>query len=195
VSAAEPLRVLVRRAWAGEAPTDASERVAERRRAARAALGEAAAALGIADFAPRQAPSGVPLPHGPWHWSLSHSGALVAAGLWRAPIGIDVERVAERRAALRAAVADEAERALFGAFDARAFTRLWSAKEAVLKAAGVGLAELSSCRVRALVAEDELCLEHRGAPCTVRAACFEGYALAVHARGERWRVAWDWPAG
>ncbi|HEU4669264.1 MAG TPA: 4'-phosphopantetheinyl transferase superfamily protein [Dyella sp.] len=79
--------------------------------------------------------------------SLSRSGPFAAAAVARAGwVGVDIERFPPRQPleALLEAVATPAERAAVGAPDdagpgARAALRLWTDKEAVLKAWGVGL--------------------------------------------------------
>ena len=50
-----------------------------------------------------------------------------------------------------------------GTLDARLFALLWTAKEAVLKKAGVGLTELSKCRWARQLGADSVELEHAGA--------------------------------
>ncbi|WP_394940523.1 beta-ketoacyl synthase N-terminal-like domain-containing protein [Psychromicrobium sp. YIM B11713] len=85
--------------------------------------------------------------------SIAHShdiGVAIAAPGPEHPVGIDIESIEERTGSLEAVVFGEAEqglldrlRAAAGAdvFEARAwFTRFWSAKEAVGKALGTGLA-------------------------------------------------------
>ncbi|MDA1266235.1 MAG: 4'-phosphopantetheinyl transferase superfamily protein, partial [Planctomycetota bacterium] len=116
----------------------------------------------------------------------------VAAVLAREPVGVDLERVAERRAALHDKVADETERELLAPWDALAFTRLWTAKESVLKAAGVGMAELSGCRLRGREG-DALTLEHRGRACHVLQRQFGDHVFAVHLTGRTPTVRWDLP--
>ncbi len=187
------LLILVRPTPDQASSLPARERVAAQRAAARVALREAASRVGCAatEF-PQEEDGGRPLPIDGWHWSISHDATLVAAVLHREPVGVDLERVAERRAALHDKVAWQSERELLAPWDARAFTRLWTAKEAVLKAAGVGLTELSGCRLVGLAGED-LLLEHRGGPRRVRQARCGEHVLAVHAPGEDWSVAWDLP--
>ncbi|MGU3538600.1 4'-phosphopantetheinyl transferase family protein [Methylobacterium sp. A54F] len=82
----------------------------------------------------------------PLHLNLSHSGPRALVGLsTRAPIGVDVEALRPMPDALRLArdlfAADEAQ-ALARLPDAardRAFLGLWTRKEAVVKALGLGL--------------------------------------------------------
>lgn len=78
--------------------------------------------------------------------SLSHTRALAAIALARVPVGVDVERARVGRdleMVARAAFAPE-ERAWWERLPApareAAFLRAWTLKEAVLKAAGLGLA-------------------------------------------------------
>ncbi len=133
---AAQLLVVVRRTPGQEPERPARERVAAQRSSARKALDEAAAKVGLAvEHWPQEEDGGRPLPVDGWHWSISHDSTLVAAALDRCPVGVDLEQVAQRRAALKDRVADEAERELLAPFDALNFTRLWTAKEAVLKAA------------------------------------------------------------
>jgi len=81
----------------------------------------------------------------PLHVSLAHTSALAVAAITRAvEIGVDVEpvRAAPPRAVLAQLLTDRetaAVSALQPSARGRAFTRAWVRKEAVLKAAGVGL--------------------------------------------------------
>lgn len=188
-----PLLVLVRPTPGQQRARPPRERVAAQSLAARDALREAAARVGCHAREFHQVePGGRPLPVDGWHWSISHDDTWVAAVLHTAPVGVDLERVAGRRAALHERVAGAEERALLEPWDALAFTRLWTAKEAVLKAAGVGIAELSSCRLRAVDGED-LLLDHRGEARRVRQRRFREHVLAVHAGDEPLEVRWDLP--
>jgi phosphopantetheinyl transferase len=83
------------------------------------------------------------------HFNLSHSGDLVLLAVSGArPVGVDVERRREvpKVAALEARWLNASERQDFnrlrdlGIGDADAFLRVWSIKEARLKALGVGIA-------------------------------------------------------
>jgi phosphopantetheinyl transferase len=76
--------------------------------------------------------------------SLSHTDGLLAGlAAIRPYVGIDVERIAPREASFEQVAFSAEERDLLARFDQRdeGVTRLWSAKEAVAKAVGRGLAE------------------------------------------------------
>ena len=91
---------------------------------------------------------GRPLPTKGVYWSLTHKSDYVAAVVARYPIGIDVEKITERKTrGLFKKVAVPDEWALVGGRSWEGFHRYWTAKEAVLKAEGTGLIALSRCRV------------------------------------------------
>ncbi len=133
----------------------APERVAAQRAASRAALAEAAAAAGCPDTAfEKSSERGRPVPTASgWHWSISHDATFVAAVVSkRGPLGIDLERIALRRRLLVERVADESEREALGEtpgqpLEALGFARLWTSKEAVLKAEQIGLPGLKDCKL------------------------------------------------
>ncbi len=82
--------------------------------------------------------------HPAWQFSLSHSGDWAVCALADAPVGIDVERVRPVRIdALARRYFTEQEAALLITLPDTerqiAFFRLWTAKESVLKAQGIGL--------------------------------------------------------
>lgn len=119
------------------------------RGALRVLLGEATG-VAAARISFAQGPFGKPFVAGPGgpHFNVSHSGAFALIGLSeRRPIGVDIERL---RAAggeadlARSFFSNSEYRALEGLEgDAllRCFYRLWTAKEAILKACGVGIPE------------------------------------------------------
>ncbi|MEE1930430.1 4'-phosphopantetheinyl transferase superfamily protein [Streptomyces sp. TRM 70351] len=78
------------------------------------------------------------------HFSLSHSSGLVAFGIARSPVGIDVEKLPTEET-VELCIADlhpreQAELAeLTGEERLAAFARLWTRKEAYLKGIGTGL--------------------------------------------------------
>jgi len=86
------------------------------------------------------------LAQGHWHFNVSHAGtqALIAISA-RFALGVDIERISERRdaAALGQAVFSEAERRAFAQVPeperAELFTRVWVRKEALVKATGTGI--------------------------------------------------------
>jgi 4'-phosphopantetheinyl transferase len=186
------LLVVIRSTPDQERGRPARERVSAQRVAARAALDEAAARLGLAvEHWPQVEDGGRPLPVEGWHWSISHDDTYVAAVLDTAPIGVDLERISDRRPELHDRIADPRERELLTPWDALAFTRLWTAKEAVLKAAGVGIAELSECRLGGREGE-ELLLDHRGGARRVVQHRVDQHVFALHAR-DLGRVRWELP--
>ena len=87
-----------------------------------------------------------PLPFDGTYWSITHKTQYVGGVVAPSPIGIDIEKICQRTESLFQKVAGQAEWSLADkTFES--FFRFWTAKEAVLKAAGIGLTALSQCRV------------------------------------------------
>ncbi len=126
----------------------APERVRFLSRHARQALAESARKSDIVLGDLKKEPDGRPLPFDGINWSLTHKTDYVGGVVCRAAIGIDLERVRPRSTrALFSKTADAAEWDLAGEQSWDNFHRYWTAKEAVLKAVGIGLKDLSACRV------------------------------------------------
>ncbi|MBW2487047.1 MAG: 4'-phosphopantetheinyl transferase superfamily protein [Deltaproteobacteria bacterium] len=87
-----------------------------------------------------------PLPFDRIYWSITHKAEYVGGVIAPYPIGIDIEKICSRTEALFQKTATETEWSLADkTFET--FFRYWTAKEAVLKAAGIGLKALSKCRI------------------------------------------------
>ena len=79
----------------------------------------------------------------PLHFNLSHSGDFVACAISEAPIGVDIEALRPIREELCKKVCGADELAYVypdGKFHSERFLRLWTAKEAILKQSGEGIA-------------------------------------------------------
>ncbi|MEM9801560.1 MAG: 4'-phosphopantetheinyl transferase superfamily protein [Planctomycetota bacterium] len=199
-----PLYVVVRPTPDQERERPAPERVAAQRSAARAALAVAAELADCPDRAfEKSGPRGKPLPTAAgWRWSISHDAGLVAAVV--APgfrVGVDLERIALRRRLLVERVADPDERAILGEgdepLDAMGFARLWTAKEAVLKAETIGLPGLGRCRVVGAPSSLEVDVTYGGEPRTVLHTRVDDRLVslcAVPLDGRLSHVVWDVPS-
>ena len=75
-----------------------------------------------------------------WHWSTTHTEGLAAALLGPLPLGIDAEWLQRPRQAAVGEYFSKHELALLQLPAERAALALWSAKEAVLKLSGIGMA-------------------------------------------------------
>lgn len=147
-------------------PQDAGPRspaqVEQQRACARLALRHCASLCGAPLDGWRQDTADVPLPNEGYFWSVSHKRHWVAAVVADAPVGIDIEHIAPRPRKLHDALADDAEWELMGDRSWLSFFRLWTAKEAVLKAAGTGIAGLAACRLVGVDRERRLTLDYEG---------------------------------
>ncbi|MBU4612316.1 4'-phosphopantetheinyl transferase superfamily protein [Achromobacter sp. GG226] len=140
-------RLLATLTSAEQARIDRLRQPADRRRSltARAALRALLSRLlGVAgpQVPLMTAPSGQPIVAGtPWHVSLAHSGECAIVAVASTAVGVDVESDRDMPDAVEMArtwfTAAEATRIAARPAD---FLPLWTAKEAVLKAAGTGLA-------------------------------------------------------
>jgi len=101
---------------------------------------------------------GVPQPWGGIHWSISHKTRYVCGVVAPLPIGIDIERVRDFSEGLfqKTATAREWALADMETDAVMAFFRFWTAKEAVLKATGIGIKDLLKCRVQQIVDDRHL---------------------------------------
>jgi 4'-phosphopantetheinyl transferase len=133
-----------------------------------------------------------PLPSNGWHWSLSHADGFAAGVVCRARIGIDVEAIAPRRSDVVARVSSREELELLGGFSWEAFVRVWTAKEAVLKKAGVGLLELDKCRLVAVAGDRTLVVSHRGRDHVVVQSIEADHVAAVTHDDVTALVEWHW---
>ena len=102
------------------------------------------------------------IPNGP-EFSISHCKEGIAVAVDAKPIGIDIEgiRHAEEELIRRVMNAEEQEKVHSGANEqeqARIFTRLWTQKEAVVKAQGVGIASFEQLQ-QVLAQNDEWTIE------------------------------------
>lgn len=152
-------------------------------------------------------PDGAPLPLAGLHWSLTHKPRYVGAVSAPFPVGIDVEALKPRHPGILDRIASREEREriasapaspgvsdILDAMDPDLFLlfRLWTAKEAVLKAVGVGLAELSRCHLVAAPHALEVHLIHRDRPWRVAFHPFDGHLAAVaHELPKRLPLHWN----
>jgi 4'-phosphopantetheinyl transferase len=121
----------------------------------------------------------IPLPSGSHHWSVSHKTKYVAAVISGSPAGIDIEEVRPRKRSIFSYVADDEEWGLCGGQSWDALYRYWTAKEAVVKAAGTGLAGMRSCRVVSVPDETQILLFYQDSLRTVEQMRFNGHVVAV----------------
>ncbi len=170
-------------------------RVDAQRARARAALKLAFARIGRSPDEAHTNADGAPVALAGWHWSQSHTRDSAAAVVSTEPVGIDVEPIELRRAVQLPNVVSAAEHRVLGQIDALLFTRLWTAKESVLKRAGVGLAELSDCRVVSVCDATRMRLTHRGVEHRVEQSIGHGFVVSVSADfAPDAELDWTWSA-
>jgi len=155
------------------------ERVKALSRQAREALHVCARKSGIVVGELLKDANGAPLPFEANYWSLTHKPAYVGAVISPRDTGIDIEAVKEVSEGVMRKTAGDEEWRLSDEDPATLFFRYWTAKEAVLKAAGVGISGLSKCRVKAVPDESHLRLDYRGVPYLVEHFFFDGHVATV----------------
>lgn len=166
------------------------ELVQAQRRRAREALALSCKASGISLGPLEKDGRDAPLPFNGTYWSLSHKPRFVAAVVGTSPIGIDIEEIKPRNEGLHDYIADEGEWALADRSWETLF-RYWTAKEAVLKAVGVGISHLKKARVRAIPDTDNLLVDYASRLWPVRHFRFEDHIVSITRDDHEvvWRVA------
>ncbi|AQV01703.1 MULTISPECIES: 4'-phosphopantetheinyl transferase family protein [Desulfococcus] len=122
---------------------------------------------------------GRPLSVGGGYWSVSHKPQYVAGIFSPEPVGIDIERIRPYNLRLQSKVATNHEWRLVKSDTPDAFFRFWTAKEAVLKIGGIGIADLLKCRVRHVDGRRGLSLRYRHRDYRVCHTCVEDHIAAV----------------
>jgi len=137
------------------------ERVKFLSRHARLALKMSADRSGIRLDDLQQDERHAPLPFRGTYWSITHKNEYVGGVVSPSPAGIDIEKICHRAQSLFHKTADEDEWALADK-SFTTFFRYWTAKEAVLKAVGIGLKNLSRCRISRVLNPHHLDVEYEG---------------------------------
>ena len=157
-------------------------------RRAREALARCCEASGVRLGPLEKGDRNIPLPFHGTFWSLSHKPRFVAAVVGPAPIGIDIEEITPRTEGLHDYIASKAEWALADR-SWETFFRFWTAKEAVLKAVGVGLAHLKKARIDAILDTDNLIVDYASRPWHVGHFRFRNHIVSLTHDGHA--IAWN----
>jgi 4'-phosphopantetheinyl transferase len=173
----------------GGADLPRSQRLSAQRSVSRQAVDESARLCGLAPRGWPRDGRGVPVPADGIYWSLTHKPAWTAGVVSDDPVGIDIEAISPRRNTIlfdKLAGADEW--AIAGGRTWPNFFRLWTAKEATLKANSVGIGRLGECRVVAVHDETHLTVAFQGREWTVEQFYHDGHVAAVTAGADE--VVW-----
>jgi len=124
--------------------------------------------------------SGVPLPSNGVFWSLSHKPGYVAGVASVKEVGIDIEKLKPVSHALFRRIVDETEALRFPARDrVHVFFRVFTAKEAVLKKAGIGMRGLSKAKIHGVLDDRNLLVRYGDKKYRVEHFYFDGYLASV----------------
>ncbi len=156
------------------------ERVMAMHRFSREALTLSAGRTGISLPPLEKDGWGAPMVFGDgYYWSLSHKPSGCAAVVGQGRMGIDIEEIRTRGQGVMDYAVTKEEWALLGEQSWQNFFILWTAKEAVLKAEGIGLAGLSRCCLVRRLGADELALDFTGRPWLVSYKVLGGHVVAL----------------
>jgi len=128
--------------------------------------------------------NGAPRPFLGTHWSVSHTSLFAAASLAKRPTGVDIERIKPRSEGVIKKVISSGEIVHNSEEVTHFFFRVWTAKEAVLKAEGVGLAGLAQCRVTGVPDRFTMLMDYDGRAYKVSQIFLDGHAASVVTDGE-----------
>ncbi len=167
-----------------------AQHLALQRQIAREALALSAEKSGISLGKLEKDERDAPIPFGGNYWSLAHKPRYVAAVVAKEPIGIDIEEIKPRSEGIFQYVASNKEWQLSNttppnsknsknAINWMNFFRYWTAKEAALKAIGIGISELKKCRVIAVPDETHILLDYRDRIWTVEHAFVDNHIAAI----------------
>lgn len=157
----------------------APERQEQLSRLARGALDYSSGFSGIRLGKVTKDQHGVPKPVNGIYWSLSHTEECVAAVVAPVPVGIDLEKIANFSPLLQQQIADEREWSLVTSVTPQVFYSFWTAKEAVLKAVGIGLQGLKECRVVKFTEKGQIALRYQSSRWSVEVNSFYQDHLAA----------------
>ena len=180
-----------------EAASRSAPQVQAQRESARYALEHCAHRCGAPIDGWEKTNDGAPRPNGAYHWSVSHKRHWSAAVIADRPVGIDIEAVVPRPRRLHDELAAKSEWAVVGDRSWDSFFRLWTAKEATLKANGLGIGALLRCRLVAIPDDQHMTLEFDGQRWRVEHYLHAGHVAAVTcgAAPVEWCVLAEPPAG
>ena len=120
-----------------------------------------------------------PLPSGNHYWSVSHKPKYVAAVISNGRVGIDIEEIKPRTESLFSYVASNEEWELSGGESWEIFFRYWTAKEAVLKADGIGLGGLKTCQIISVPDEAHIILDYQDRLYRVEQLRYSNHIISV----------------
>lgn len=155
------------------------EKVAALSNCARQALRLSAERASVALGELRKDGDDIPLPFGEYHWSVSHKPKCVAAVIGHGRMGIDIEEIGPRKENIFGYVASAEEWRLFGGESWDSLYRCWTAKEAVVKSTGTGLAGLKSCRVADVLDDANISLSFEGRLYQVAQMRLDGHIVSI----------------
>lgn len=113
------------------------------------------------------------------YWSLSHKPKCVTAVVSEERIGIDIEEIRPRAESIFSLVASDEEWQLGKDKCWDTFFRYWTAKEATLKAVGIGIGGLRACRVIWVPDENHIVLDYRGRLFQVEQTHYRNHIVSV----------------
>ncbi len=155
------------------------EKVAELSRISREALRLSAEKSGIVLGELMKNEDDVPCPFDGNYWSLSHKPKYVAAVISKEMIGIDIEEIKPRSESIFSLVASDEEWELSPDRSWDTFFRYWTAKEAALKAVGVGIGGLKFCRIISVPDKSHIVLNYRDSLFRVEQLSHKNHIVSV----------------
>ena len=155
------------------------EKVARLSRVSREALRLSAEKSGVILGELLKDENDVPYPFDGNYWSLSHKPKCVAAVVSKEKIGIDIEEIKPRSESIFSLVASDEEWELGHDRAWDTFFRYWTAKEATLKAIGIGISGLKTCRVISIPDENHIVLGYRDRLFRVEQLYFRNHIISV----------------
>ncbi len=123
--------------------------------------------------------NGAPMQTNGYYWSISHKSEYVAGVVAPHRIGVDVEKLRPCSDGLFKKTGSDEEWGLVDSDPQTLFFRYWTSKEAVLKAAGRGIGDLSKCRIFQVMDEKHLVIIYNGRMWSIEHFLFDNHIASV----------------